>query len=175
MWLKRRLLQTLLLDLSSLPVRCHWFHSISPESNKEQKFSDVFREYRKRPVAWNGLLLTLNSTYSIKTYSLQKIDCAMETTTAPNYANFFPRRLRHIFTITNFQNFCWFVNCYSFFFLWNGIVVHLQEFIKKFNDYHITIKFGTKLSKTSIVLIDTTVCKDLPQANNAFCGDIKSW
>ena len=33
----------------------HQSLSIPPE-NRKSKFSDFFREYRKRPVLWNGLM-----------------------------------------------------------------------------------------------------------------------
>ena len=32
------------------------------ETSKNQKFSDVFRGYRKRPVAWKGLRMYLNKS-----------------------------------------------------------------------------------------------------------------
>ena len=35
------------------------------------------------------------------------------------------------------------------FFLWNGTVVQVQEFIKKLNNPHPTIKFDFKYSKTN--------------------------
>ena len=38
------------------PILCHWSLSIPPQNIKKLWLSDVFRGYRKRPVAWNGLV-----------------------------------------------------------------------------------------------------------------------
>ena len=48
-------------------------------------------------------------------------------------------------------------------FLYNGTVMQLQEFIKKLNNCHPTIKFDFKYSKTSIEFLDTTVYKNKEQ------------
>ena len=50
--------------------------------------------------------------------------------------------------INLFSNFyCRFID--NIFFLWNGTVILLKEFIKKLNNCHPTIKFGLKYCKTS--------------------------
>ena len=65
----------------------------------------------------------------------------------------------YINLLSNF--YCQFI--YDIFFLWNGNVIQLQEFIKKLNNRHTTIKFDLKFSKTSIEFLDTTVCKNKEQ------------
>ena len=85
----------------------------------------------------------------------------MGTICAPNYANISWEKLKktyiypYINLLSNF--YCQFI--YDIFFLWNGNVIQLQEFIKKLNNRHPTIKFDLKFSKTSIEFLDTTVCK----------------
>ena len=51
------------------------------------------------------------------------------------------------------------------FFLWNGTIIQLQEFIKKLNNHHPTIKFNYKFSKISIEFLETTVHKNKEQKN----------
>ena len=41
--------------------------------------------------------------------------------------------------------------------LWNGTIVQLQEFIKKLNNRHPTIKFDVKYCKTNIEFLNTIV------------------
>ena len=54
--------------------------------------------------------------------------------------------------------YCGFIN--DIFFLWNGMLIQVQVFIKKLNNCHPTIKFDFKFSKTSIEFLDTTVYKN---------------
>ena len=61
-----------------------------------------------------------------------------------------------------FSNFyCPFID--DIFFLWNGTVIQLQEFMKKLNNRHPTIKFDFEFSKNSIEFLATTVCKNKEQ------------
>ena len=89
----------------------------------------------------------------------------MGTICARNYANIFMGKLEKTYTypyINQFSNFyCRFID--DIFFIWNGTVIQLQEFIKKLNNRHPTIKFDFKLSKTSIEFLDTTVYKNKEQ------------
>ena len=92
----------------------------------------------------------------------------METICAPNYAYIFVGKFeKHTFIHTypyiyQFSNFyCQFIH--SIFFIWNGTVIQLQEFIKKLNNRHPTIKFDFKFSKTSIEFLDATVYKNKEQ------------
>ena len=107
------------------------------------------------------LILTLNNFVFNGIHYLQKIGCAMGTICAPNCANIFMGK--NIYPYINlFSNFYyWFIN--DVFFLWNGIVIQLQEFIKKLNNHHHAIKFDFKFSKTSIECLDTTVYKNKEQ------------
>ena len=60
-----------------------------------------------------------------------------------------------------FNCYCRFIN--DIFFIWNGNVIQLQEFIKKLNNCHPKIKFDFKFSKTSTEFLDTTVYKNKEQ------------
>ena len=40
---------------NDLPISCHWSLSITPEFIKNLSYFDIFKGYRKKPVAWNGL------------------------------------------------------------------------------------------------------------------------
>ena len=96
---------------------------------------------------------------------LQKIGCVMGTICAPNYANIFMGKFEKTYIypyINQFSNFyCRFID--DIFFIWNGTVIQLQEFIKKLNNCYPTIKFDFKFSKTSIEFLDTTVYKNKEQ------------
>ena len=37
------------------PISCHWSLLIPPKTSENYRFSDVFRGYQKRSMAWNGL------------------------------------------------------------------------------------------------------------------------
>ena len=111
------------------------------------------------------LILTLNNFVFNGIYYLQKIGFAMRTICAPNYANIFMRKFEKTYIypyINQFSNFyCRFID--DIFFIWNGTVIQLQEFIKKLNNRHPIIKFDFKFSKTSIEFLDTTVYKNKEQ------------
>ena len=89
----------------------------------------------------------------------------MGTICAPNYANIFMGKFEKTYIylyINKFSNFyCRFID--DIFFIWNGTVIQLHEFIKKLNNCHPTIKFDFKFSKTSIEFLDTTVYKNKEQ------------
>ena len=111
------------------------------------------------------LILTLNNFVFNGIHYLQKIGCAMGTICTPNYANIFMGKFEKTYIypyINKFSNFyCRFID--YIFFIWNGTVIQLQEFIKKLNNCHPTIKFDFKFSKTSIEFLDTTVYKNKEQ------------
>ena len=111
------------------------------------------------------LILTLKNFVFNGIRYLQKIGCAMGTVCAPNYANIFMGKFEktHIYPyINHFSNFYYrFID--DIFFIWNGTVIQLQEFIKKLHNRHPTIKFDFKFSKTSIEFLDTTVYKNKEQ------------
>ena len=111
------------------------------------------------------LILTLNNFVFNGIYYLQKIGFAMRTICAPNYANIFMRKFEKTYIypyINQFSNFyCRFID--DIFFIWNGTVIQLQEFINKLNNRHPIIKFDFKFSKTSIEFLDTTVYKNKEQ------------
>ena len=66
--------------------------------------------------------------------------------------------------MNSFLNFyCQFID--DIFFLWNGTVIQLQEFIKKLNNHHPKIKFDFKFSKISTEFLETTVHKNKEQKN----------
>ena len=89
----------------------------------------------------------------------------MGTICAPSYAHNSMGKfeITYIYPYINqFSNFyCRFID--YIFFIWNGTVIQLQEFIKKLNNCHPTIKFDFKFSKTRIECLDTTVYKNKKQ------------
>ena len=89
----------------------------------------------------------------------------MGTICASNYANIFMGKFEKTYIypyINQFSNFyCRFID--DIFFIWNGTVIQLQEFIKQLNNRHTTIKFNFKFSKTNIEFLDTTVHKNKEQ------------
>ena len=111
------------------------------------------------------LILTLNNFVFNGIHYLQKIGCAMGTVYAPNYANIFMGKFEKTYIypyINQFSNFyCRFID--DIFFISNGTVIQLQEFIKKLNNHHPTIKFDFKFSKTSIEFLYTTVYRSKEQ------------
>ena len=111
------------------------------------------------------LILTLNNLVFNGIHYLQKIRYAMGTICVPNYANSFMGKFEKTYIypyINQCSNFyCRFIN--DIFFIWNGTVIKLQEFIKKLNNRHPTIKFDFKFAKASIEFLDTTVYKNKEQ------------
>ena len=89
----------------------------------------------------------------------------MGTICVPNYANIFMGKFEKTYIypyINQFSNFYYrFID--DVFFIWNGTVIQLQEFIKNLNNRHPTIRFDFKFSKTSIEFLDTTVYKNKEQ------------
>ena len=98
------------------------------------------------------LTLTLNNFVFNGIHYLQKIRCAMGTICAPNYANIFTGKFEKTYIYPYINQFLNFYYRYidDIFFIWNGTVIQLQEFIKKLNNRHPTIKFDFKFSKTRI-------------------------
>ena len=47
----------LIQALQIKPISCHYLFRYPQKISENQRFSDVFRGYRKRPVEWNGLTL----------------------------------------------------------------------------------------------------------------------
>ena len=111
------------------------------------------------------LILTLNNFVFNGIHYLQQVGCAIGTICAPNYANIFVGKFEKTYIypyINRFSNFyCRFID--DIFFIWNGTVIQLQEFIKKLNNCYSTIKFDFKFSKTSIEFLDTTLYKTKEQ------------
>ena len=89
----------------------------------------------------------------------------MGTICAPNYTNIFMGKFEktciYPYTVLFSKFYCQFIN--GMFFLWNGTVMQLQEFIKTLNNRYPTIKFDFKFSKTSIEFSDTTIYKNKEQ------------
>ena len=87
------------------------------------------------------LILTLNNFVFNGIHYLQKIGCAMGTICASNYANIFMGKFEKTYIylyINQFSNFyCRFIN--DIFFIWNGTVIQLQQFMKKLNNRHLQL------------------------------------
>ena len=96
---------------------------------------------------------------------LQKIGFAMGTKRVPKYANIFVGTFEktYIYLYINLflNSYCWFVH--DIFFLWNGTVINLQEFIKELNNRRSTTNFDFKYSKMNIKFLGKTVYKNKEQ------------
>ena len=56
---KHSLIQNAGLSATPQSISCHWSLSISPENIRKSLIFWCFRGYRKRPLAWNGLIYQL--------------------------------------------------------------------------------------------------------------------
>ena len=85
----------------------------------------------------------------------------MGTKSAPSYANIFMGWFEEKFIfplLTNLSDFYLrFVD--NIFLIWNGTKTEFDDFFKKINEYHPSIKFEYEISKTEINFLDTTVFK----------------
>ena len=101
------------------------------------------------------LILTLNNFVFNGINYLQKKSCAMGTKCAP--MGWFEEKL--IFPLlTNLSDFYLrFID--DIFLIWNGTKTEFDNFLKKINECHPSIKFEYEMSKTEINFLDTTVFK----------------
>ena len=110
------------------------------------------------------LILTLNNFVFNGINYLQKKGCAMGTKCVPSYANIFMGWFEEKFIfplLTNSSDFYLrFID--DIFLIWNGTKTEFDNFLKKINECHPSIKFEYEMSKTEINFLDTTVFK----ANN---------
>ena len=94
---------------------------------------------------------------------LQKKGCAMGTKFAHSYANIFMGRFeeKFIFPLLTSDNLSDFYLRFidDIFLIWNGIKTEFDDFFKKINECHPSIKFEYEMSKTEINFLDTTVFK----------------
>ena len=85
----------------------------------------------------------------------------MGTKSAPSYANIFMGWFEEKFIfplLTNLSDFYLrFVD--NIFLIWNGTKTEFDDFFKKINEYHPSIKFEYEISKTEINFLDTTEFK----------------
>ena len=101
------------------------------------------------------LKLTLTPVFNGINY-LQKKGCAMGTKCAPSYENIFMGWFEKKFifpVLTNLSDF------YLHFLIWNGTKTEFDNFLKKINECHPSIKFEYEMSKTETRFLDTTVFK----------------
>ena len=107
------------------------------------------------------LILTLNNFVFNGINYLQKKGCAMGTKCAPSYANIFMGWFEEKFIfplLTNLSDFYLrFID--DIFLIWNGTKTEFDDFFKKINECHPSIKFEYEMSKTEINFLDTTVFK----------------
>ena len=107
------------------------------------------------------VILALNSFVFNVIYYLQKKGCAMGTKCAPNYANTFMGWFEEQFIfplLTNFSDFYLrFID--DIFLIWNGTKTEFDNFLKKINECHPSIKTEYEMSKTEINFPNTTVFK----------------
>ena len=108
------------------------------------------------------LILTLSNFVFNGINYLQKKGCAMGTKCAPSYANIFMGWFEGKFIfplLTNLSDFYQrFID--DIFLIWNGTKTEFDNFLKKINECHPSIKFEYEMSKTEITFLDTTVFKE---------------
>ena len=106
-------------------------------------------------------ILTLNSFVFNGINYLQKKGCAMGNKCAPSYANIFVSWFEEKFIfplLTNLSDFYLrFMD--DIFLIWNGTKTEFDNFLKKINECHPSIKFEYELFQTEISFLDTTVFK----------------
>ena len=85
----------------------------------------------------------------------------MSTKCAPSYVNVFMGWIEETFIfplLTNLSDFYLrFID--GIFLIWNGTKTELDDFLKKINECHRSIKYEYEMSKTEINFLDTTVFK----------------
>ena len=85
----------------------------------------------------------------------------MTTKCAPSYVNVFMGWIEETFIfplLTNLSDFYLrFID--GIFLIWNGTKTELDDFLKKINECHRSIKYEFEMSKTEINFLDTTVFK----------------
>ena len=113
------------------------------------------------------LILTLNNFVFNGMNYLQKKGCSMGTKCAPSYENIFVGWFEEKFIfplLTNLSDFYLrFID--DIFLIWNGTKSEFDNFLKKINECHPSIKFEYEMSKTEINFLYTTVFK----VNNKLC------
>ena len=80
---------------------------------------------------------------------------------APSYANIFMGWFEEKFIfplLTNLNDF-YLPFIYAIFLIWNGTKTQFDNFLKKINECHLSIKFEYEMSKAEINFLDTTVSK----------------
>ena len=109
------------------------------------------------------LILTRNNFVFNGINYLQKKGCAMGTKFAHSYVNIFMGRFEEnfIFPLLTSDNLSDFYLRFidDIFLIWNGIKTEFDDFFKKINECHPSIKFEYEMSKTEINFLDTTVFK----------------
>ena len=84
----------------------------------------------------------------------------MGTKCAPSYANIFMGWFEEKFIfllLTNLSDF--YLHFIDNFLIWNGTKSESDNFLKKINEFHPSIKFECKMSKTGINFLNTTMFK----------------
>ena len=85
----------------------------------------------------------------------------MGTECAPRYANIFMGWFEQKFIfplLTNLSDFYLrFID--GIFLIWNGTKIEFDNFLKKINEFHPSIKFEYEISETEINFLDTTMSK----------------
>ena len=107
------------------------------------------------------LILTLRNCVFNGISYLQKKGCAMVTKCVLSYANIFMGWFEEKFIFPLLTNLSDFYVCFTddVFLTWNGTKTEFDNFLKKINECHPSIKFEYELSQTEISFLDTTVFK----------------
>ena len=147
------------LDVRSLYTKIPHKEGIKTVKQKLKKSKPsisikVILTFLKRILAHNNFVLN-GINY------LQKRGCTMGTKCAPSYANIFMGWFEEKFIfllLTNLSDFhLRFID--GIFLIWNGTKTEFDNFLKKINECHPSIKFEYEMSKTEINFLDTTVFK----------------
>ena len=150
-------------QLVSLDVSSSYTNRSDKEGNKSVK------QKTKKPrssisikliLTFLKLILTLNNFAFNGINYLQKKGCVMGTKCVPSYANIPMGWFEEKFIFPLLTNLSNFHLCFiDIFLIWNGTKTEFDNFLKKINECHPSIKFEYEMSQTEINFLDTTVFK----------------
>ena len=145
------------LDVRSLYTNIHHTEGIKAVKQKFKKSKPSISI--KVILTFLKIILTLSNFVFSGINYVQKKGCAMGTNCAPSYANIFVDWFEEKFPLlANLSDFYLrFID--DIFLIWNGTKTEFDDFFKKINECHPSIKFEYEMSKTEISFLDTTVFK----------------
>ena len=145
------------LDVRSLYTNIH--HKEGIEAVKQKLKKSKLSISIKVILTFLKIILTLSNFVFNGINYVQKKGCAIGTNCAPSYTNIFVGWFEEKFPLlANLSDFYLrFID--DIFLIWNGTKTEFDDFFKKINECHPSIKFEYEMSKTGISFLDTTVFK----------------